>query len=186
MVNEHKVVSANTTGFTVYYIDSQRHFTYKYDQPLLPYLKKLKILGDNYKGKRYQEFDCSEFNGYQRRLYKDAVYGLNSYSLRDLRSMTLKEKLEIKKLNHSAQQALNDWKQELVNDMVDDLLIHGLPHCGKLMDKIKAVFQVGERFTSRKEISNLSFADLKLTKRDVALRLMQKGILPQDFFRAAA
>jgi hypothetical protein len=149
-------------------------------------LKKLKIFGDTYKGKRYQKFDCGEFNSYQRRLYKDAVYGLNSYSLQELRAMTLKEKLEIKKLNHETQQALNDWKQEIVNDMVDDLLSHGIPGFERLMDKIRAVLQVGQKFTSRKEISNLSFADLKLTKRDVALKLMQKGILPQDFFRAAA
>lgn len=182
MNNENKVVTAGPEGFTVYYIDSRKHFNYKYHQPLLPYLKKLQVYGESYKGKRYQQFELDEFTPYQNRLYKDAVYGLSSYTITDLKKMSISEKVEIKKINKLAQRILNEWKQEIVSKLVDDFLLNVFYNSRT----VKKMIMYSYNYTCEKVVNHLSFAELNISKRHIALKLMEQKILPDNFFLAAA
>jgi hypothetical protein len=182
MINEHKVVTAESNGFTVFYTDSQKHYHYEYDQPLLPYLKKLQLFGDNYKGKKYQQFEADTFTPYQSRLYKDAVYGLNSYSIKQLQAMTTREKQEILRIHRLAQRVINKWKWQIVTGLVDSFMTKTFPRSNILHELVEAT----KGIMSTREVNTMSFAQLNLTKTDVANKLLQEGILPGNFFKAAA
>lgn len=181
MYNDHKVVTAGPEGFTVYYIDTGKHFNYAYHQPMLPYLQKLQLFGDSYHGKHYQQFEQDEFNQYQNRLYKDAVYGLSSYSLLQLRKMSISEKLQIKRVNRHAQVVLNRWKQEIVYKHVDNFLVSVFYKSKGLRRMIEG----SSDFTNAKEVNSFGFAELNLRKIDIALKLIEEKILPDNFFRIA-
>jgi len=182
MYNENKVVTAGADGFTVYFIDSRRHFHYEYHQPLLPHLQKLQLFGDSYKGKNYQQFEQDVFNSYQNRLYKNAVYGLASYDLLQLQKMNLREKLEIKRIHRLTQHVLNLWKQEIVSKLVDEFLL-SVFHKSK---SVKELVASTDHYTNLKEMNGFEFAELNISKADIALKLIEQNILPANFFRMAA
>ena len=181
MNNDNKVITAGPAGFTVYYIDSGKHFNYAYHQPMLPYLQKLQLFGDSYHGKHYQQFEQDVFNQYQNRLYKDAVYGFSSYTLLQLRKMSISEKLQIKRVNRHAQDVLNRWKQEIVYKHVDNFLV-SVFHKSK---GVRRMIEWSSNFTNAKEVNSFGFAELNIRKIDIALKLIEEKILPDNFFRIA-
>ena len=175
MFNRNKVVTAGPEGFTVYYIDTQKHFNYEYHQPLLAHLQKLQLFKDSYKDKCYEQ---DKFSSYQNRLYKNAVYGLNSYTIDQLKKMDIREKLEIKKKHRLAQYILNQWKHEIICKLVDDFL-SAVFFRSKW---VRELVQYSDDIRSWKEINRFEFADLNLTKVDIALKLIEQKILPFNFF----
>lgn len=182
MHNENKVVTASADGFTVYFIDSRKHFHYEYHLPMLPHLQKLQLFGDSYRGKNYQQFEQDVFNAYQNRLYKNAVYGLASYDLPQLRQMNLREKLAIKRIHRLTQQVLNQWKQEIVSKLVDEFLLSVFHKSRWVKDMVASTTE----YTNVKETNCFDFSELNISKADIALKLMEQNILPANFFCKAA
>lgn len=182
MYNRNKTVTAGPDGFTVYYLDEKKHCSYPYHQPLLPHLQKLQWYGDTYKGKHYQQFEQDEFSPYQNRLYKNAVYGLGSYSFEELKKMSLSTKLAIKQTNKLAQQVLNQWKQEIVSKLVDDFLSSVF----KKSKGIRNLITYTRNYFNPREVNHFQFAELNIRKVDIALKLIEQKILPDNFFNLAA
>lgn len=160
----------------------KKHFNYGYHQPLLLHLQKLQLFGDSYRGKAYQQFEQDQFTPYQKRLYKDAVYGLSSYGLEELRSMSIRDKLAIKQTHRLAQHILNQWKQEIVTKLVDEFLLSVFYRS----QTVKKLVDYSGDYFNLKEINHFEFSELNLSKVDIALKLVKEKILPEDFFRLAA
>jgi hypothetical protein len=185
-MNTHKVITAGPDSFTVYYTDTQKSYRHNYDRPLLPYLKKLRLFPDNFQGKSYQEYEMDEFTALQNRIYKDAVYGLNSYSIHQLRSLTTQEKMQIQELHAKAQVVINRYKQEKLNKIVDDFLIKTLPAMFPRNKQLKQLFKKGKGRTCAEVNNTMSFGELSISRKELASKLVEKGILPQTFFQKAA
>jgi hypothetical protein len=175
--NQHKVISCGPQKITIYHLDSNKHRFESYDQPLKSHLDKLQLFGSAYKGKVYQEYE-QEFTSVQMRQYHDAMFGLKSYSSQQLRSMSQKEKAEIMQMHTAANKVLGKWKQQLASRMVDDMLTKLIPKA----KSAKEMIALTKGRTDNTMRVNMTFRDLKVTKAQIAQKLVDKNILPQDFF----
>lgn len=185
---EHKVICADENGITIYFLDTQKHKNCAY---LNPYsyssyknfrlrLSKIKAYMDSssgYKGKRYQQSKFQKLSPAQNRIVRDAVHGLNAYDPDQLYCMTHKEKLEISKLHYNAKKILNPWKQEIINNLVDDFFASWLPN----RNHIRKAFQGTKVAVGSDLFYQFSLDDLKISDLDIANKLIEKGVLPRTF-----
>lgn len=155
-------------------------------------LEDLVVLKNNstqYKGKlpNYQQkgskqkhthYEQHKFTAYQNLLYKRALFGLNMYSKKEIKSLHWKERGKIKRINRRAQKCVNLFKQERVNTMCDKLYKAVFPD-SKLA---KDIFSLENSNTDPKIINKLDLKFLKINKEDVIKRFVQEGILPKNFY----
>jgi hypothetical protein len=183
MSGQNKVVIADAKGITIFYTDSKKRRFYSYDDnaPFLPYLKELNLFGDKYKGINYHEYQ-KELSTYQMRLYHDVLYGLNSYSMKQLREMSSAEKQEITAKHLACKKVLNKWKQQILSKAVDELLLSIFFKSTTIRQWVKR----GKGFTDSTKDVDISFRELGIDKRQIIDRLIEKRILPQDFYYSQA
>ena len=168
----NKVISANAKGITIYPGNKKKHHWISY--PENSPLKKMQVVGELYKHKRYQPMELSPV---QHRLLNEALYGLSQYSPEQLATISLVQKARIAELHQKAQQLLFQWKIDIVNEKVDRILLALLPK-SRLVRAITGMsFEDvpgnGKAFT---------LGELGITKDMVAEKLVAAGILPQDFY----
>lgn len=140
-------------------------------------LKDFQQLGNQLKGKRYAEFERDPFNSYQNLLYKRALYGLKIYKADELATMHSQKKERITKVNQRTQRSLNIYKQEITNDLTNNIfksLFPTSPITKVLVEKFNQ--------TDSKFINKLSLKDLGISKTDIINRLVSEGILPKNFY----
>lgn len=180
MKNENKTFHCTESTITVYYTDSKKHFVHPYESNL----EQIQLYGNSYKGVQYQDvtnskvFDTDEFSPYQTMLYKQVLLGLKYYSDEEILQMSFKKKLTIDKRHKKAQKLLNEWKQLIINKEVDDFLLKWFPNS----KVIKGMVKKTQNYTHESITNYQSFAELKITKKDIADKLIQAGLLPKKFF----
>lgn len=180
MTNENKTFHCTESSITVYYTDSKKHFVHPYESPM----EELQIYGNSYKGVQYQDlsqskvFDADEFSPYQTMLYKQVLLGLKYFSDEQVRSMSFKKKLAIDKRHKRAQKVLNEWKQLIINKEVDDFLLSWFPHS----KFVKNMVNNTHNYTHESVTNYQSFAELNISKKDIADKLIKVGLLPKQFF----
>lgn len=119
-------------------------------------------------------------NPYQNLLYKRAVFGLTMYTEKELKKMHWEKKRRIKKVHQRAQESINLFKQERVNQLCDAL--YEKYFMKKNRDGVKRVFCSDVIGTDPNFISTLELKDLGITKSCIVKRFVEEGILPPDFY----
>lgn len=117
---------------------------------------------------------------YQNLLYKRAVFGLSMYSEKELKKMHWEKKRRVKKVHRRAQESINLYKQERVNQMCEALYNKFFKR--KHRDGVKRVFCSDVIGTDPKFINTLDLKSLGITKRHIIDRFIDEGILPNDFY----
>lgn len=168
-------------NLTVYYEDTNKHFVYPYETSPI---ESIQLYGNQFKGIQLQDVTVPQLvesdilSDYQNKLYKDAIHGLSYYSKKDIEKMSVRERTAIFRVNAKTQRVLNAWKQTIVNMEVDGFL-------KTLFPKSKIVDQILEKTKTNyddKIISDFSFAELGISKKQIINKLIQEQVLPVRFY----
>lgn len=171
-INPHKTISANSGGIIISFRDVNKHQWLPFDSQAV---KSVQINGTV----KYQKLETPVFNKYQDKLYAEAMHGLKAYSEKELSKMPVRLKDKIQMVASKAQYVLNNWKQEIVNQRVDNLLLTLFPH-SKTVKQIAAV-----KGTDPSYYNQQTFKQLGISKKSIAEKLVQTRVLPENFFNLA-
>lgn len=170
--NPHKTVSASSKGIIISFRDANKHMFLPYENPVL---EDIQLNGH----KRYQQLETPVFNSVQHKLYAEAVYGLSYFSTEQVEQMSKSKKLRVMAKYAKAQRILNRWKQEIVHEKVDSLLLALFPHS----PLTKTLVETKGYDRDTKETH--SFKELGISQQDIASRLIEENLLPENFFQLA-
>lgn len=168
--NPNKTVSANSRGIVISFRDVNKHRFFPYEN--------LHVEEIQTKGKvSYQKVTTSTFNKVQQQLYAETVYGLSYYHEKDLKKMSKAKKQRVLSRYAKAQRILNRWKQEIVSETVDAFLLALFPN-----SKVTKALVETKGFDRQTHDSH-SFKELGITQEDVAKKLIDVKLLPENFFQ---
>lgn len=141
-------------------------------------LDEYKLYGDQ-KRKRYylprQEYERNPLNEVQNFLYKRALFGLGIYTKQEIRQMHTKKKGKIRRIHLRTQRELNLWKQSLIIESTNQFL-ELFPNSPLAQEIIK------DSTTDPLLSNNFTFRDLGIKKEHVVEKLLEAGILPNNFY----
>ena len=166
--NPNKTVSASATGMVISFTDSNKHQFVRFDKPTKPVYRK-----------RYQETEAPVFNNKQQKMYLEALYGLSVYPQEMVNKMPRNVVMRIITRYEIVQKVINRWKQEIVNQRVDRLLLNLFPKS----PIVKAMVDVKGYDDTIK--TRVSFKDLGVDEYRIARKLVDEKLLPQNFFNLA-
>jgi hypothetical protein len=170
--NPHKTVCAGTKGIIISFRDANKHRFMPYDNVQVEEIQTKGTV-------KYQSLEQPPFNKLQQKLYAEAVYGLSYYSDQDVREMSKSKKLRVLARYAKAQRVLNRWKQEIVYERVDSFLLALFPNSAITKTLVET------KGYDRSNRESHTFKELGLTPQDIASKLMEAHLLPQDFFQLA-
>lgn len=161
--NQEKTASATSRGIIICYTDSKKHIYLNYDRKF------------NKTRPKYQEVEHSPLNARQQKMYLEALYGTSIYPEAAVNKMPKELIIKIETRATLVQKAINKWKQEIVNEGIDDLLSFVFPNSPvvKGMLDIPADDSIRCKFT---------FKELGLNQLKVAEKLVSLSLLPSNFF----
>ena len=165
-MNPNKTISVNSRGFIINFTDTNKHHYIKFENQDVPRTMPAK----------YQEIEKPVFNQVQQRIYAEALYGMNLYTEKEAQRLPKSKVVHIIDTYQKVQRIINRWKQEIVNDKVDDFLLSLFPKS-----------PVVKAFTETKGADDTikataSFKDLGIDQIKIANKLVEFGLLPQNFF----
>jgi len=111
----------------------------------------------------------------QNELYKRSMIGIEFYEKEEIYSMNSAKKDKIIKKNKQVQKLMNQWKQELTNNITNGWLSALFPKS----ELIKSIVNNSE--TSPSFMNTLSFKELGVTKEDIINKLIASKLLPSNF-----
>lgn len=119
-----------------------------------------------------------KFSNYQNELYRRAINGLSMYTVKEQKSMHWQKKKRIKKVNKRAQQCINQYKQEVVNNLCEVIFQTSFKK-----SKVAEYFLSGPTIEQDSEIINtLELKLLGINKQHIVKRFVTEGVLPRDFY----
>lgn len=166
-INPHKTVTANSKGIIICFGDANKHMFSPYEN---------RVVVEN-QAKKSQDLDKPAFNKLQQKLYAETVYGLGYYSQEAVKEMSKAKRQRVLAKYAKAQRILNRWKQEIVYERVDRLLLELFPN-----SPITKIL-VDAKGYDRENRETHSFKELGLKQEDVAKKLMDANLLPKNFFQ---
>lgn len=137
----------------------------------------LQTYGNSFYEKRYNSHNYNSLNDYQNLLYNRALFGLSIYSSEEISNMRWDKKKRIIKVHKRAQSIINLWKQELVNKFTTSFFQTIFPNT-----PVTTIFEETVNDTDPDYINKMSFKTLRLSKFEVINKLINKGILPPNFY----
>lgn len=162
---QNKTISANSKGIIVSYTDNNKHMFVKFENQDVP----------RHMPAKYQQIEKPLFNERQHKIYSEALYGLSIYPESIVRKMPKKILMKITTRTELVQKNINKWKQEIVNDRVDNLLL-------ALFPKSPIVKQMVGIEADDSIKCNFSFKKVGLNQEKIAKRLISLNLLPLNFF----
>lgn len=107
-------------------------------------------------------------------LYKKALYGVKAFPEIEIKHLHPEELRSIEYQNNRTWEILNEWKQELVTQYINNLFQSKFPNAPKTETLDILVAPVKNKDFKMK----VSFKDLKISDEQVINKLISKGILP--------
>lgn len=169
-VNLHKTVSANSKGILISFRDVNKH-------RFLAYEKVDRI--QKYGTVCYQELEPNPLNKTQQRLYSETIYGLHYFRQKEIKKMSASKKAYIVFRYEKAQITLNRWKQQIVNQAVDNFLLSLFPK-SPVVKKFVTLPCTDDDYTDKH-----SFKELGINQKMIIEKLIEHGLLPVNFFQLA-
>lgn len=166
MNKQNKTISVNSNGIVISYTDSNKHMFVKFQN------RDVKV---RHSREKVQEIETPVFNEKQQKMYSEALYGLTIYPEAMVNKMPKRIMLRIITRCEAVQKVINRWKQEIVNEKMDNLLISMFPKS----PIVKQMVGIEADDTVK---CNFSFKDLGLNQMKIAEKLVSLNLLPQNFF----
>jgi len=135
---------------------------------------------------RQNYYERSHLNPYQDFMYKRALFGLSAYSDKRVGAMSYTDKRKVRKYQEKTQRILNIWKQQLTNQLFDQLTKINFPKFKT--NPFVTIFEstkIGTSFgktTDESFTNTLSFKTLNIKKPRIIQKLIQEKILPENFY----
>lgn len=126
-------------------------------------------------GARYYNHSLTH---YQKSLYEQTVFGTKGMNPNDVRKLSKEERIIIEQTHKKCQQILNQWKQEMVNEISNQLFkkyFPTSPFTKTLTEKYPNVIDDGF-------VNTIPFKLLGIKRTDIINKLIKSGILPKDFY----
>lgn len=133
--------------------------------------------GSSFRGRKYGSIQDDNLTDYQIFLYNRALFGLAVYSQDEIRDMRWDKRKRIIKVHKRAQIVLNIWKQQMVNALSTHFFTSLFPG-----NPITESFIQTTNDTDPDYINRMSFKALRISKAQVASKLVAEGILPPNFY----
>lgn len=167
---QEKTVSAVTNGMIISYTDAKKH-------KFVKYVRDIQTKGTV----KYQKIQREEFTPLQEKIYCRTLLGFEAYTEKELSKMTEKQKLDIKLNFTLVHRMLKRWKQDLIFNSIDNLLLSLFPKSSvaKAFANTKGYLQSNE--ISKEE--SLTFKDLGISEKNIADKLIEYNFLPQNFYQ---
>ena len=138
-------------------------------------LNKYQLHGADQNGIKYQHLKLTD---YQILLYKRALLGLKMYTQQEIKKMHWEKKKRIERVSKRAQNSLNVFKQERVNELCKIIQMQLFPNNSNaeylLSDK-----EIG---IDSEFINTLDLRSLGITRKHVIGKFIMDGILPNNFY----
>ncbi len=136
--------------------------------------------------RKYQEKIWLDDKQYE--LFRRAMYGLSGYSTPQIHKMSYFEKQTIIRIHSKAQKVLNLWKQQLVNQLFEQLCSISFtkfpqnPFEKVLGDTSVGIKNFGKTVDEAFE-STITFEQLQINRKQIIQKLITEKIFPEDFFQ---
>ena len=140
-------------------------------------LEEFQQHGPTNKGRRYMDYEVDPFNQYQNFLYKRALFGLKIYTPIEVDAMKKEKRTRICKIQRKTQKILNVYKQEIVNQLTNNIFQRYFPN-----SPITRALLGEFNFTDYEYVNNLDFKALGIGKEHIVNRLIREKILPKNFY----
>jgi hypothetical protein len=126
----------------------------------------------------YQTFVYEKLSPYQEHLFRRATEGFSAFTPDYLKVMHPKKKEKVKYLFSKTQKILNLWKQQLCNNTLLALFGKSIPNLRMTAQTDMLLLPVQDEDFS----SSVRFSDFGIGKKDIINKLMEKGVLPKNFY----
>lgn len=131
----------------------------------------MQTLNNVEKAKRIAIFKSSNLKD---QMYNLLIHGLGCYSTDDLYKMNSTKKKRITAKYKKAQEILNLYKQEVMIEQSNKLLLHFFTK-----EAVKDLIE--ETTLDPKMLCNLTFKDLGISKKDIIAKFLEVKLLPANF-----
>lgn len=145
-------------------------------------LENLQLYGNKLNGQSYQTRKSILFNQLQNKLYRRLIFGLEALNKTELQTMKKTEILKVQEDHERTKKVLNQWKNEITSSYVDKMFSEIFWHS----DLAKEMVRYGQDPDAVNDENTLSFKELGVTKKQIAVKLIQNGLLPVNFFYLSA
>jgi predicted thioredoxin/glutaredoxin len=124
----------------------------------------------------YKTTTAKKLSEQQEFLFNRALYGMSVYSVEEVQKMHKEKRKRIVKVSLRCQEILNVWKQELVNDFTNSFFKTFFWHSPLAKDIVEK-----GTFTDSTYTNTMSFQQLGVKRSDIIEKLIEEGILPNNF-----
>ena len=135
--------------------------------------KKIQAISKNTK---FQKLEANRFTPIQKRLYDEVIYGFAAFEKEELNCMSKTKRFDVLVNYTKAKRILNRWKQEIVNEAVNSLFSGLFPK-----SPVTKAFCSNNGYDDD-QLCDLSFHELGITKNQIANKLIEFKVLPQNFY----
>lgn len=174
-----KTIRCTERGIQIFYEHSKRSVSVVYEEKGL---SDIQLNGNKLNGISYQSIGSSVFTTQQNKLYKRLIYGVEAMTKSELVELSTVEIRQINRDHRRAVKILNAWKNQIVASYIDKLFGEMFWHSTIAESMVK--FSKEDDYEDLE--NTLTFKELGLSKKQVAGKLIENGLLPVDFFQIAA
>lgn len=174
-----KTIRCTKRGIQIFYEQSEQGVSVFYEEKGL---SDIQLNGNKLNGISYQSVGSSVFSSQQNKLYKRLIYGIEAMTKSELIDLSTVEIRQINRDHRRAMKVLNAWKNQVVSSYIDTLFGELFWH-STIAD---AMIKFSQEDDYEDLENTLSFKELGLSKKQVASKLIENGLLPVDFFQMAA
>jgi hypothetical protein len=171
LVNENKTISVEANKMSVVYTDTNKHYVYKLEnQPT----REIVLFGKTFKGQDASKIKEDFLSEKERSVLNDILYSKDVYTPEEIKKLPMIRQYYLTEAARRAEQALYNWKREIVNSQVDAILLKMFPN-SKTVKRVVEMCkdnQVGMDVT-RVDIHNLA------SEKEIVTYLQNKGIFPK-------
>lgn len=172
-MNSDKTISANSKGIIVSYGDVNKHMFTHYESRY-SFINKIQVEGTS---KYQQTSETKHFSFLQQEMYDKIVYGFSAYTREEVQGMSKSNRFRITSTYTKAHRLLNRWKQEIINQKMDSLLIKLFPN-SPVIKQMVSVDGYDDNLTVK-----TTFKELGITREAIANKLIEFGFLPTNFYQ---
>lgn len=140
--------------------------------------KDLSEIREKISERRVLKVEELQLNEKQEFLFNRALRGLKVYTQEELENMHEEKKERITRVYWKAQRVLNVYKQEIINDRSNEIFVKLFPK-----SQLTKLFVNELNVTHSKLRSNMSFYQLGCDKSDIVNKLIEKRVLPPNFYK---
>ena len=172
--NQEKSISANSNGIIISYGDAKKHQFMRYETP--SHVNKIQTEGTV----KYQKIEEPiKFNPTQKDLFSKVVYGFKAFTKQEIEAMNERKRINVTVTYTKAQRILSKWKQQIAFGKLDKLLL-SLFHNSLIIRQMSGI--TGQLDNIPKD-EQVSFKDLGVNQNQIANKLIEFGLLPQNFYQ---